>query len=324
MPFTLIKGRFHVRGYSPDGDSIRFEPENADLLRGLDGFPPKLNARGHAQLRIEAIDGLETHYTPTGGGVYHQPKRWADAAADRLIDFVGIADVQWDDARKTVLAADDGKPGFILARSVEKNGRPVAFVFAGRFRKRDGSSIHLTSAQLTDSFNRAALKEGLAYPTYYKGLFGELRESLTGATVEAREAGRGLWPDDRTFDGFNATGLEVLTTGVHVLPKLFRRLCDYMVGTGAAIGFKKKLSQSREPVLDLQTRNFTHFDTFVEQEEDGVRIRLTRRPEELVFDEMPQRPSDAFARLLNGEGPPPRFVGRLTLPAGTVFDVTSL
>ena len=28
MPFNLIKGTFHVVGYSPDGDSIRFRAED--------------------------------------------------------------------------------------------------------------------------------------------------------------------------------------------------------------------------------------------------------------------------------------------------------
>ena len=26
--FQIIKGKFHVKGYQPDGDSIRFEAEN--------------------------------------------------------------------------------------------------------------------------------------------------------------------------------------------------------------------------------------------------------------------------------------------------------
>mgnify|MGYP001088064252 CR=1 FL=1 len=68
MPFTLIKGMFHVQNYSPDGDSIRFRPQNAQLVRHLDGPPAKFNGRGHVQLRLEAIDALETHYNPPSGG----------------------------------------------------------------------------------------------------------------------------------------------------------------------------------------------------------------------------------------------------------------
>jgi hypothetical protein len=74
MPFKLIKGRYFVTGYSPDGDSIRFEADNTAFLNDLSGFRPKINQRNHVQLRIEAIDTLETHYQVKGGG--RTTSRW--------------------------------------------------------------------------------------------------------------------------------------------------------------------------------------------------------------------------------------------------------
>jgi hypothetical protein len=69
--------------------------------------------------------------------------------------------------------------------------------------------------------------------------------------------------------------------------------------------------------------HFTHFDTFIEQADDSVRIRMTRRPEELVFDEMPSRPSNAFSALMGSETvPPPRFVETVTLPEEAVRDLS--
>lgn len=305
MPFTLIAGRFHVINYSPDGDSIRFGPEDPALLDRLDGFRPRMNARGHLQLRIEAVDSLETHYNaPGGGGTYHQPLGLARAAADRLLDFAGVRDVEWDGTGRTVLAAADAAPGYILSRSVEKNGRPVAFVFAGAPSEPDGTTVRLDPERLRDSYNHLALAEGLAYPTYYRGLFADLRDTLTEATAAARAARRGVWERDGTEGGFDATSLRVLTEEMPILPKLFRRLCDYMVAYGTALGFRDKLAQSREPVLDLRTSNFTHFDSFVEQAEGSTAIRMTRRPEELVFDEMPQRPADQFSALLGSDAGP--------------------
>ena len=48
MGFTLIKGTFHVVNYSPDGDSIRFCPDNRDLILGLqNGNRARFNQRGH-------------------------------------------------------------------------------------------------------------------------------------------------------------------------------------------------------------------------------------------------------------------------------------
>lgn len=304
MPFKVIRGTFHVRGYSPDGDSIRFRPDDLGLVVGLPGPAPDPHPRNHVQLRLEAIDSLETHFTPRGGSALNQPLELAHAAGDRLIDFVGITDVEWNNAHTLVTDARDGTRGYILARSVEKNGRPVSFVYAGDPPEPDGSDVMLEEGRLRESFNYAALAEGLAYPTYYRGLFSDLRAAMTDAAEQARGAGRGVFAEDRTNQGFAASNVSSITRRHVILPKLFRRLSEYMVNFGTAEGFKRKLEQSREPVLDLRTSNFTHFDTFVEQADGGVEIRLTRRPEELVFDEMPTRPSGHFTALV-ASGPPP-------------------
>jgi hypothetical protein len=76
-------------------------------------------------------------------------------------------------------------------------------------------------------------------------------------------------------------------------------------------------------VLDLTNSNFTHFDTFIEQEEDSTKIRLTKYPEQLVFDEMPARPSNAFSAIMGSETvEPPRFIETVTLPEEAVRDLS--
>ena len=88
MPFRVIPGRFHVVGYSPDGDSMRFAPDDIARLSGLAGPPARINARGHVQLRFEGVDTLETHYSAAGtAGSLHQPLALAHAAGDRLMAF---------------------------------------------------------------------------------------------------------------------------------------------------------------------------------------------------------------------------------------------
>jgi hypothetical protein len=299
MPFTLIKGLFHVQNYSPDGDSVRFEPANPDLVRGLAGPPARFNARGHVQLRIEAIDALETHFSPpSGGGILHQPRALADAATNRLVKFTGITDVRWDATHSTVISANDAVPGYVLARTVEKNGRPVAFVFAGDPSDEDGASVRLDGKRLRETYNYAALAEGLVYPTYYRGLFQDLRDELTAAVKSARTKNLSIHAVDVTTKGFDASKLKSIMDQRPILPKLFRRLSEYLVNFGTADGFKEKLEESAEPVLDLKTSNFTHFDTFIEQAHGSDHIRLLREPEELVFDEMVARPSHAFSSLM--------------------------
>jgi len=302
MPFTLIKGTFQVVSYSPDGDSIRFHPGDPNLIRGLlNGDRAKLNMRGDVQLRIEAIDTLETHFTPPSGGSpsLHQPVDLARAATDALLEFVGIADVAWDQQRRNVVSAADGTPGYILARSVERNGRPVAFVYAGDADEADGADVFLDSARLRASYNYTATSSGLAYATFYKGLFSDLRDELASAASAARAAGKGVYAEDGSQVGFNATNLGVITDEVPIMPKLFRRLSDYMVSSGSAVGFTSTLEAAREPVLDLTTSNFTHFDTLIEQADGSTTIKLTRFPESLVFDETIPQPGPVFAAVMD-------------------------
>ncbi len=297
MPFKLIKGTFHVQGYSPDGDTLRFKPENLKLLDGLQGFRPKINGRFHVSLRIEAIDALETHYSSTGGMV-SQPLTLAHKAMERLFAFTGISNVIWNENRTLILSAVDGMKGYILTRSVEKNGRVISFIFSGNSPEADGSEIMFDVTRLRQSYNYQLMAEGLGYPTYYRGLFSDLRNEITAAVHSARQQGLGIHAIDQSLQGFNADNIESITKRYAILPKLFRRLADYIGFNGSAIGFKKKLAEYKEPVLDLRENNFTHFDTFIEQDEGSTIIVLSRLPEELVFDEMPLKPVNAFAEML--------------------------
>lgn len=184
MPFTLIKGAFRVVGLSPNGDSVRFVPDDPSLVHRLPG-PPETNPKPTAQLRIEAIDTLETHYAGR-----EQPDRWSDAATDALLEFLNITDVEWDSNHRTVVSASDMTRGLVLSRAREKNRRPVAFLFAGNSQQADGASVRLDPHMLRDSYNHLAMARGLAYPTFYQALFSDLREALSDAAREARGAGR--------------------------------------------------------------------------------------------------------------------------------------
>ena len=158
MPFFAIKGTFHVTGYSPDGDSIRFKANNKSRWNLLSGRKVKLNAKEHAQLRIEAIDTLETHYKQE-----HQSLDFADKATKRLFKLLGIKNVKWNDKRSKVISAADGIAGYILARMAERYGRPVCFVFDSSMGWTDGQGIHLDKAKAKKSVNFKMLRAGLAY-----------------------------------------------------------------------------------------------------------------------------------------------------------------
>ena len=280
MSFRVIKGTFHVVGYSPDGDSIRFKADNLDNWALLEGIKVRLNSKQHAQLRIEAIDTLETHYQNQ-----HQPLLFADAAAKRLFALLGITNVVWNASHSQVVSANDGTEGFIVSRTTEENGRPVSFVFGPSLDVQDGQEIFVNAKLTRKSVNYHMLKEGLAYPTFYDGLFYDLRELFAIRTQRARAKLKGLWTVDATNKFIQINGLSDVTDNIVLLPKLFRRLVSYLKTSGGLFNaqqFVAYLKNGNEKVLILNKLHFTHLDNLIEVDQAG-RIRLSELPEDLVF-----------------------------------------
>jgi hypothetical protein len=116
---------------------------------------------------------------------------------------------------------------------------------------------------------------------YYSGLFPDLRRPLTYASIRAREEGRGIWPYDLTTNGFSVINLGTITNEVAILPKLFRRVVDYMGEGGNIDGFIDHLRKGSEPLVKVAQVHFTRFDSIVEVK--GDRVKLTESPENLIF-----------------------------------------
>jgi len=285
MPMTVIKGEYRVLGAAPDGDSIRFYPDAADAWE-RSGLRVRPNAAGGAQLRLDGIDALETHYTPTVGDLrnLHQPHDLGRAAAAELLRLLGFDDV-WRGANEIVSAATPAtRPGHILTRFADKYGRAVAFAFAGTTDGPDLASVFVDSATIAGSTNHRLLVSGLVYPTYYSKLFVDLRAALNEAVAEARAADRGVWPDDLTTKGVTVDSLAVLTDAAVLLPKLFRRLVDYLSinsGDVSLAGLPAYLATRDDRVIVASTGQVTGFDNILEV--DGQTVRATQPPENLVF-----------------------------------------
>lgn len=279
MSFYFIRGTFHVVNYSPDGDSVRFKADNPNNWHLLEGNSVALNGNGHAQLRLEAIDTLETHYQS-----FHQPLDLALGATEFLLAELGIMNVQWNAEHTRILQANDGTAGYIIARAVEKNHRPISFVFADDDSTEvDWSPIILTPDRLKSSLNYKSIEAGMAYPTYYQGLFPDLRETLTRGAATARAAQNGIWKSDLTTAGFSVPDIKTLEDNRVIMPKLFRRLAEYLEGGGAVEGFKNYLETLHEGITIISNTHFTHFDTVVEV--NGNDVRMTEPPENLIFAE---------------------------------------
>jgi len=276
MSFYLIKGTFHVVGYEPDGDSARFMADDKNNWKKLSGPAVEWNARDHVQLRYEAIDALETHFSG-----HHQPTQYAFAAREALLSKLGITNVEWNDKQSKVISANDGTRGYILARVVESHRRPVAFVFAGDTTKKDGSEVNLGVKLLKKSVNYQLASEGLVYPTYYTGLFPDLRDEFTKAVQKARKNKKGLWPLDKTNTGVIVKDLQGVSDTDVILPKLFRRLVSYMGHGGTIDNFKQYLKDQNDQLTIISNTHFTRLDYIVEI--NGDEVKLTEKPENLIF-----------------------------------------
>lgn len=282
MAFLALHGRLHVTGYAPDGDSIRFAARSPQL------WPPGVgrNQRGHAQLRIEGIDTLETHYQGQ-----HQPPRWAHQAERELLRRLGITDVAWNDSCSKIERAGDNVPATVLTRRPDGYGRPIAFLFPGTVFE-DGARVFLDEGLLAQTVNYQMLASGLAYPMFYENLFADLRRALAVASQQARSNGQGLWPEDRTREGAAILGLSSVTDAQVLMPKLFRRLVNYFTDKRRPedlSGFLNFLKRDPDPLFLLDPRTFQLIDeeTFLHEliRVSGDELKLPVEPERLVFRE---------------------------------------
>lgn len=118
MVFILIKGKFFIVGYQPDGNSVKLKADKTEPFTKLitdNGTPckVKLNNKGFAKLRIEGIDALETHYISKIN--QHQPLQYATATAAKLFNLLGFTSVRWSEKVFEVVGANnDGKSGEII------------------------------------------------------------------------------------------------------------------------------------------------------------------------------------------------------------------
>jgi endonuclease YncB( thermonuclease family) len=289
VPLTLIHGEFRVIGASPDGDSIRFYPTNPNVWNDV-RISVRANAHGGVQLRLDAIDALETHYTPRSSPhPWRQNPELGDAAATAHLSMLRFNDVTRDEREIVTAANPQVRPGAILTRFADKYGRAVAVVFPEDQQPQgaDASPVFLDEDGLKKSVNFRLLEAGWVYPTFYSQLFHDLRNLLADTAREARAKGEGIWATDSTNAGFLLQSRQQLTTELTILPKLFRRLAEYLVlddsGGVNLDGFRAFLEAKADRLFTVPAGQATHFDTLIEQ--DGQTLRLTLPPEQLVFIE---------------------------------------
>lgn len=303
---------------------------------------------GVIQLRLQGVDALETHYSAPKPTVppdlkgktsatlkeppylsLSQPSAMAKGAAEYFLKFMGITEVKWrnsprgsyiSEARMTVGSASavvkeqgkDGVPGFIVTGDIEKNGRPISWVFVGETPIPDGMII--STDQLADIADKSAnyelLRSGMIYPLYYMTLAGKLRRKLDAAVKEAQKNAKKLgskpqvpptniWQLDRSTTGVTLAALTSITEEHVVYPDLFRRILRHYqltqmnaywaaLRSGAAnvtppTGFElNKLFEGANPyVFVISDQDFLRLGDIFEI--NGDSLKMKKSPADLVF-----------------------------------------
>jgi hypothetical protein len=162
MPMLCLAGTYRVLSTEPDGDSIRFY---ADLPAAWQRVPGpnqvRTNAGGGAQLRLDGVDALETHYSPRGGGPVHQPIDLAHQARDELLRWLGFRGVQRDGEVVTA-ATPEQLPGYLLTSGADLYGRCVALAGRGDAPAASGTQTMVRVADLRRTANHRLVAAGLA------------------------------------------------------------------------------------------------------------------------------------------------------------------
>lgn len=330
MAYTLIKGDFIIfnpdrprQGPEPDGDTLKFLPDNAALVETLTqpGRAPGFNRSGQINLRFEGIDALETHFSQM-----HQNMEFALGARDAMLAMAGFGAVTfWDDLPAKVESVEHHpRRGYVLTRTLDTHGRIISFVFPGEAPEVDGAQVFLDEARMNQSFNAALVREGWAYPAFYTTLPISLKDELAALTDQARQAGRGFWPHAEATPTDAATVPDLATLETLVIwPKLFRRLARYFAqGDPPLSGFETWLRAdpvNRDDRLILPDRELGNMHDVIVIE--GNTLRMRHDPEDLII-----LPDDATVVLPPTPPapppPPPPFVrGTLRIVAALVNPV---
>ena len=222
MPqYKIVAGTFHVKGFQPDGDSIRFQANKSENWDFFQWETEALKASKKKQLRVESIDALETHYEG-----YHQPRPFAIAALESLLELLNIKSVTYSLSVTQIVDADDGKAGFIASATTDNFGRPVSYLFPKNAKLNDGDVMDSATLPIEDSINFQLAREGLVYPTFYTTTDRIFAEKIRAVVARARKTKRGIWSIDKTPD-FTLLDIRALQEDILLMPKLFRRLVGF-------------------------------------------------------------------------------------------------
>lgn len=234
--YRYIPGTLIIIGKQPDGDSVRFKPNDESLLSDIYRAHLLRPAKdGSHQLRLEGIDTPETHYESKA-----QPR--GDLARDYLLkNLLGFSSFTLSGETVTAAEPQTIEAG-ILTASADVHGRPISYLTLEGNPFGAGETGALSETVLKASANYQLITSGMAYPMLYSSAPVEQRQIISKAAQVARDGNLGVWSVDKTarfaLVSLASVGWTTRDTPDEseeqgegsaqlIFPKLFRRACDF-------------------------------------------------------------------------------------------------
>lgn len=254
----LIQGTFHIVGYAPDGDTIRFRPANPKTW--LSVFAATQNGSRTPKpvqlVRLQGIDALETHYTPAQIQTppewqrwnprllsspelrqFSQPANLGDLAAEHLLKYLGVCRVNWDsdgDDKKIATAyyqqgpseipiynEESQLPGYIITEGLDLTHRRVlGWVFAGDLPEKYYNGKRLNDDEVAELIPESVNYQMLRHGVVYPYIFMTMGEPMRHLMARAAaKAQREAAVVQHPHQAKNVWSLDRCTVGVD-LPQI--------------------------------------------------------------------------------------------------------
>lgn len=223
-----VDGHVLINGYEPDGDTIRFVPNDPSHLIGIPGSGKPLMPPPYG-VRLLGVDAPELHYIPkgaVGSPVLNQPL--AMAARDTLLHYLGYT--SWTNAG---LKVKDAQPSntlnwTLLVKSIDTYGRLLAYITPTGLVK-SGQKVQMDPMVLGPTVNYHLVQEGIAYPFLSTSMTSSSIPLMKAAGAKAQYDKKGVWKLDETLHFLSNNYADLDSAGSTLLvPKVFRKYADYL------------------------------------------------------------------------------------------------
>ena len=202
MPMLCLAGTFRILSTEPDGDSIRFYPDDPAAWARVPGPTRCAPTRAAARSCASTASTRSRRTTrPAAAGRCTSPSTSPTRRATSSLRWLGFRghrahrrDGHRRDARGAAgLPAHARRRRLRPLRGADRARRPA--------RRRAGRRRWSGSPTLRRTANHRLIATGLAYPTFYLKLYADLRAELAKQSRQARDAKKGVWAGDRTQKG---------------------------------------------------------------------------------------------------------------------------